>query len=55
MKTTLLEGLSLVLLLKKVPLMIILEGFLVILMIGITKNPSRRIINGTFLSKRTRH
>ena len=34
--------------------MIFLEGFLVRLMIGITKNPSRRIINVTFLSKRTR-
>ena len=46
--------LSLVLLLKKVTLMILLEGFLVRLMIGITKNPFRRIINVTFLSKRTR-
>ena len=34
--------------------MILLEGFLVRLMIGITKNPFRRIINVTFLSKRTR-
>ena len=34
--------------------MILLEGFLVRLMIGITKNPSRRIINVTFLSRRTR-
>ena len=34
--------------------MILLEGFLVRLMIGITKNPSRRIINVTFLIKRTR-
>ena len=34
--------------------MILLEGFLVRLMIGISKNPSRRIINVTFLSKRTR-
>ena len=42
------------LLLKKVTLMILLEGFLLRLMIGITKNPSRRIINVTFLSKRTR-
>ena len=32
--------------------MILLEGFLVRLMIGITKNPSRRIINVTWMSKR---
>ena len=30
------------------------EGFLVRLMIGVTKDPSKRIINVTFLSKRTR-
>ena len=34
--------------------MILLEGFLVRLMVGLTKNLSRRIINVTFLSKRTR-
>ena len=34
--------------------MILLEGFLVRLMIGITKNPSKRITKVTFLSKRTR-
>ena len=48
------NNLSLVLLIKKVTLMILLERFLVRLMIGINKNPSRRIINVTFLSKRTR-
>ena len=42
--------LSLVLLLKKVTLMILLEGFLVIPIISLTKNPSRRIINVTWMS-----
>jgi hypothetical protein len=32
--------------------MILLEGFLVRLKIDITKNPSRRIINVTWMSKR---
>ena len=39
-------------LLKHRPLMIPLEGFLVILMIGLTKNPSRRIINGLGVSRK---
>ena len=39
-------------LLKLRPLMILLEGFLVRLMIGLTKNPSRRIINGLGLSRK---
>ena len=39
-------------LLKPRPLMILLEGFLVILMIGLTKNPSRRIIIGLGLSRK---
>ena len=34
--------------------MILLKGFLVIPIISLTKNPSRRIINVNFLSKRTR-
>ena len=34
--------------------MILLKGFLVIPIISLTKNPSKRIINVTFLSKRTR-
>ena len=46
--------LSLVLLLKKVTLMILLEGFLVIPIISLTKNLSKRVINVTFLSKRTK-
>ena len=45
---------SLVLLVNQITLMILLEGFLVRLMIGITKNPSRRIINVICLTKRTR-
>ena len=36
----------------QVTLMILLEGFLVRLMIGITKNPSRRIINVIWMTKR---
>ena len=36
----------------QITLMILLEGFLVRLMIGITKNPSRRIIIGQDLSRK---
>ena len=39
-------------LLKPRPIMILLEGFLVILMVGLTKNPSRRIINGLGMSRK---
>ena len=41
---------SLVLLVIQSALMILLEGFLVRLMIGITKNPSRRITKSTRLN-----
>ena len=43
---------SLVFLVIQIAFMILLEGFLVRLMIGITKNSSRRIINATWMSKR---
>ena len=46
--------LSLVLLLIQITLMILLEGFLVIPIVSLTKNPSRRIINVIWMSKRTR-
>ena len=39
-------------LLIQIALMILLEGFLVIPIISLTKNPSRRIINVTWMSKR---
>ena len=44
--------LSPILLLIQVTLMILLEGFLVISIFSLTKNPSRRIINVTWRSKR---
>ena len=44
------DNLSLILLVIQVTLMILLEGFLV----RLTKNPSRRIINVTWMTKRTR-